>query len=99
VIAAGITLPDRVYVAPDAVELKLGESTCNVGMKWADDDTLRDVISQVANALQSAVLITTQLQTKTTERADAVASLERTLRRAASAMRQLQPREGEARRS
>jgi len=61
-------------------------------MNGLDEIALRVVISQLANALQSAVLITAQLQTKTTAHGNAVANLERTLRRVTTTMQQLQPR-------
>ena len=60
-------------------------------MNRLDEVALRAVISELANALQSAVLITAQLQTKASEHGNAVANLERTLRRATATMQQLQP--------
>ena len=57
-----------------------------------DDATVKQVVDDLANALQTAVLVATRLVAHTSANADDAATLQRALRRATQTLRRLQPR-------
>jgi len=57
-----------------------------------DDATVKRVVDELANALQTAVLITTRLQARRGEDADDTATLQGALQRATATLQRLQPR-------
>ena len=64
-------------------------STCPMPF---DDATVKQVIDELANALQTAVLVSTRLHTTLTNANDEATALQHALRRATFALQRLQPR-------
>ena len=57
-----------------------------------DEATLKQVVDDVANAVQAAVLVATRLKARLREDAEAAETLHQALRRATRALQRLQPK-------
>ena len=57
-----------------------------------DDVTVKRVVDDLANALQTAVLVAARLHARAAEDRDDAATLQKALRRATTTLRRLQPR-------